>query len=172
MVGPVVKDVDCPDCVALMTTDPLVKSVKWLYDVPPDKRAQTKAKIALWTTDPHAERIHTHTLWDALEDWWDMMVGWPTVPETITVIGLTPMKVELDIAEFMVEHALETLEEEYGDPDGGRADDKCFRNLGCVEMAALTFQNVVREEYQPWMHEPAVEMVVDVQAWLKERGDE
>ena len=145
-----------------------VTNTKWLDRVPVDDRLESR--VALWSTVASHDTVRATTLWEALEDWWDCIEGWP-LPETIVVTGLLPQKVTTAwVAASIIEQTLGNLEEEYGAPDTWRDTEDSFHDYRRVQEIANNFAVAVREEYRPWMHRTAVELTVDVQAWLKERN--
>jgi len=76
---------------------------------------------------------------------------WP-----VKVLEYAPMKLPdaERIAADVLEHTLETLDEEYGDPDGGPTEP-----TEAVKAAALAFARAVVADYSVWAHEPTGKVI-------------
>lgn len=86
------------------------------------------------------------------------------LPEKIDICGYARMVPNGELlAHHALEHLLEDLDEEYGDPEGGYVSgtDK-------MKEAAKVFTTTVLDEYVSWACEIVKRETVDVTAWVKE----
>ena len=129
-----------------------VTLAKW--DAAPDER------VCCWGR-PEAERIDHDDLDEAIGAILDD--AHPDRPDEIEVAGYARMVVEAGWPRpgDLVEHVLQNVDEEHGDPNGER-DPITERMLD----AAREFLAVVAAEYVPWACEEVVRVRVDVAAWL------
>jgi hypothetical protein len=82
-------------------------------------------------------------------------------PETVDVRGYARMRVGAHACNPL-EHVLEHLDEEYGDPDGGWADP-----TDAMKQAEAEFLAVIEREYTPWACEQVATKTVNVMDWIK-----
>lgn len=107
---------------------------------------------------------------DAVEEFLDATEAsmWP---ETLTVAAHQNVTIEdsyaESLADWALEHMLESLDEEYGGEDYTDPTPK-------MKDAALAFARAVVSEYSPWRCErvPAEDIEVDVAAWVHEHNPE
>ena len=126
------------------------------WDAAPD------ARVVCWDA-PEAERIEHEDIDDAIEAILDGDHPDHDHPDVIEVAGYARMVVEAGWPRpgDLVEHVLQNVDEEHGDPNGER-DPITERMLD----AAREFLAVVAAEYVPWACEEVVRVRVDVAAWL------
>ena len=87
-------------------------------------------------------------------------------PETLEVTAYRRVAVDVpDLAERVLEDALERLDEMLGDPGG----DPCEPTPAMLE-AARTFAAAIAADYTPWQCEPCGRATVDVATWRKADG--
>lgn len=87
-------------------------------------------------------------------------------PETIEVTAYKRIEVDIpDLAERVLEDAIERLDEMLGDPGG----DPFEPTVG-MKVAALSFAQYIAAEYQPWQCEPCGSAIVNVAAWRASEG--
>jgi hypothetical protein len=103
------------------------------------------------------ERLTHDDMDEAIEE---MLDGAEPMPETITICRYTPMKVVMPDA---LEWVLETLDDEYGDPD-----DDYTTPTDVMKEAAQKFLDVIEREYHTWACDMVEKREVDVAAWVKE----
>lgn len=100
---------------------------------------------------------------DAIEAALDLM---DADPETLEVTAYKRAVVDVhDLAERVLEDALERLDEMLGDPGG----DPCEPTPSMRE-AARTFAAAIAADYTPWQCEPCGRATVDIAAWRKAEG--
>lgn len=90
--------------------------------------------------------------------------GMDTWPKTITVT--VNRRVEIPrgpLSECVIDRLLEHLMDEYGDPGENNTPKPSEEQL----MAARRFVDVVCDGFDVWWHEPAEEILVDVQSWVR-----
>ena len=128
------------------------------WDAAPDDRAW------FWGP-PDSEQLDHEDLDEAIEEYLDD--AHPDRPDEIEVAGYARMAVgagEWPDARDLVEHVLQNVDEEHGDPDGDGA-----AITEPMLAAAREFLAVVAAEYVPWACEEVVRVRVDVVAWLAAR---
>jgi hypothetical protein len=84
----------------------------------------------------------------------------------ITVYGYERMSVSVDY-KSVLDHVLEHLDEEYGDPDG----DYTLPNENMIK-AAREFAVTIENEYEPWTCQVIGCVEVDVKAWIEKNKPE
>ncbi len=105
------------------------------------------------------ERYHHTDMGDAIYEILD--AKWPNLPDTLTLVGMSPQKVSghpVD-PDRLVEMVLETLDEEFGDPE------EYSEPTPMMKVAAEVFVAAVVDEYKVWTCEKVTEETVDVKAW-------
>lgn len=97
------------------------------------------------------------------------------LPRTVEIVGYARMRVVVAgrLEEDVLDHVLEALDGEYGDPDA----DEATIATPAMEHAARLFVDTVAGWYRPWMCEPVVHVTIDVASWVLEHrpdwlGDE
>jgi len=116
-----------------------------------------------WHHDKDAERLVSESVDEAVERFLDDLPPemWP---ETLKVYGFAPA--ELPGTDSLIgfggplEGLLESLDEEYGDPE----DYHCRTNK--MEEAERVFVDTVLSEYQVWTHEPVCSQEIHVRTWV------
>jgi hypothetical protein len=111
-----------------------------------------------------SERLRWTNIDDAIVEWIDDMYD-ATLPDEITVIGYAPMEVSTHHLNPL-EHVLEYLDEEYGDPDGAGWSKPTER----MKEAERGFLRVVKEEYVSWSCEEVARKTINVREWRREYG--
>jgi hypothetical protein len=87
------------------------------------------------------------------------------LPETITVIGFARTVVEPSDCPSVLANLLESLDAEYGDPDGD------YTNATAEMLAAEeVFIKAVLAEYHVAIVEPVTSEEINVQTWVKEHA--
>ena len=81
-------------------------------------------------------------------------------PATIIVCGYARMDVEITLNPL--EHVLEELDEEYGDPEGTYTEPTL-----AMKEAEEKFLAVIKQEYTPWMCEEVCRREISVVDWLE-----
>lgn len=121
-------------------------------------------EIVYWGQE-HDETLHNSDIHDKIEQYLDdCHLRKVSEVGLFSVVGYERMSVKGQVdADWILEAALERLNEEHGDPDGHWA-----KPTEKMKEAAKAFAKVVEEEYVPWCCEPAVEVVVDPLEWAKE----
>ena len=84
------------------------------------------------------------------------------LPETITICGFARMEVDT-LRLNPLEDCLETLDEEYGDPDGEYSE-----STEAMKEAERVFLAAIKKEYTTWMCEEVCRKEIDVAEWMKE----
>lgn len=83
-------------------------------------------------------------------------------PEKITICGYAHMKIDISYLNPL-EHCIENLDEEYGDPDSGGYSDP----TDAMKDAERVFLEVIKKEYQVWTCEPVCKKEIIVADWVK-----
>ena len=137
----------------------------------PDPREKD---VVFWSCDDGEEQLSCEDPDEAIEEFCD---GWlnPTMtpeqvlevlPEEVTIYGFARMKPFL-LENESLDHLLEVLDEEYGDPDGGSTEP----TKAMIE-AEKKFHDVVISEYESWACKQVCERTVNTKEWiLKNRPD-
>ena|SRR3990167_4767121 len=129
-------------------------------DVKDDSAFWAQYDDCLWGLD-ESERIHCTGFDEALEEARDAHYETgDSGPKTELILAWRRMKVDVP-SHDVLEHVLEILEEEYGDPYG----DYVPETTRTMTEAAEAFAAVIEREYKPWACEPVVKVL-----WTKE-GD-
>ena len=125
-----------------------------------EKREYKDSEIDYWDCREYAEQLSHGDIEEAVENYLDGLYqkDWP---ETLTVFGHVRMK-PLDEEFSDLERLLETLDEEYGDPDG----DGPEQTPAMIE-AEKAFIEVMRKEYHVWACEQVTTREINVQEWVK-----
>ena len=125
-----------------------------------------KDEIVFWTWNRHRDTLHHRSMADALEDWIGSFDNslYPA-PRLVTLYGFRRRKVSpLEVPDFE-EVALESLEDEHGDPYTEREPGECWRNREEVQKASEKLTAVMIRNYRPWACEMVVEVVADAKAF-------
>jgi hypothetical protein len=109
------------------------------------------------------ETMHATSPDEAIADY---LAECDELPATILLCGYVRMKVGGIDTERVLESVLETLDEEYGNPDG----DVPEAPTDAMIAAAKAFEAVVLAEYKPWACEAVYHEDVHVAAWMAARG--
>lgn len=121
--------------------------------------------VTLWGCDDSAEII-THTdRFSAIEDYLDGLDR--PFPKTIEVFGYAPMKPSISFRSYPLESILESLDEEFGNPNGDGT-----KPTEAMKEAEKAFIEVIEREYQSWMCEIVTTETVVVEDWVKENYPE
>ena len=119
-----------------------------------------------WTCVDGEEILRHETRDEAIEAYLDDCFNVPAkfsdLPETVTLHGFSPMKVSVGSCGAL-ESMLESLDEEYANPDGDPT--KPTEKMRTAEAAFIA---VVESEYVPWMCEEVASEEVNVMEWVKE----
>ena len=109
-------------------------------------RAAGVKEPKFWTCNEHAELLRHVDYEEAVQEWVEDL--WPEeLPETLVVYGFAPIDlsgVDVD-AERVLEHLLESMDEEYGDPDGSYTIA-----TESMKAAAEVFVETIYAEYDTW----------------------
>lgn len=132
------------------------------------------APVKLWG---HAQSEHlTHTDLDsAIQDFLEFREDLTVTAEhepTVTFMGFVPMSLGSPRAdaERLLEHLVESWDEDFGDPDGDWMRPKDF-SPGVLD-AGTAFVEAVRSEYRVWAHESIIEVEVPVLEWVRQHAPE
>lgn len=115
--------------------------------------------------EPDQERYEAESADEAIADiidGYDYTESYLPEGGEIELVAMTPVPFFIG-GRSIIETVLEGLDEEYGDPDGGKSEP-----TGAMLEAAQALADVVRQEYKPWLCEESLRVVVDVAAWLKQ----
>jgi hypothetical protein len=129
---------------------------------------QPTRAVRFWDCGEDNELLSHTEISEAVEAWADSIHPAP-LPETVTVYGFAPMELPSasSLATDVLDHILESLDEELADPDGnGTKPTEAMRD------AALVFAEAIRAEYEPWFCERVTKVVVRVAdhvpaAWMQ-----
>lgn len=113
-------------------------------------------EIVCWGL-PDSEYLTYETRDEAIEWILDAMGERPTQIVVCGFAHMVPYYGNLN----PLEHCIEYLDEEYGDPDGGSFDP-----TPAMLEAEKMFLAVIEREYTPWACEEVCRETVDVQAWV------
>lgn len=115
-------------------------------------------EVKFWTCYPDAEHISHHSVKDAVETWADNQHPDP-LPEMVMVHGYAPLELPsaASLARDALDRILESLDEEYADPD-----DSTTKPTAAMRAAALQFAETIRAEYDSWMCEEVTHETVRV----------
>lgn len=92
----------------------------------------------------------------------DLDAGKWTLPRTMVVRGMAPMRVRAGTPERLLEHILEMLDEEHGDPASSHISDPTPAMLA----AAKALIEVVEREYVSWACEEVTSEAINVREWM------
>jgi hypothetical protein len=120
--------------------------------------------IVYWAVGEY-ERLTHETETAALEDWLEQFAlpggKWAdNMPGTVEVIGYARMVPTLRDYDSL-NHLLEHLDGEFGDPEGGWTDP-----TEAMLAAERVFHSIVLAEYEPWMCEPVYHKTINVRDWI------
>ena len=115
-------------------------------------------KIVYWG-GPEEERLQYSDKEDVIEA---ILEDFDELPETIEVCGYARMNINLGGAYGPLERILESLDEEYGDPDGDGSEP-----TEAMKEAEKAFMAVIAQEYEPWACEEIARETVNVTDWIK-----
>ena len=117
-----------------------------------------------WSCNEDEEELTHTSIGDAVEYYLDDIEPheWPRV---LHVYGWRESTIpESFLAGSTVERALEALDEEFGDPDGGYSEP-----TQAMKEAEAVFIRAILAEYPCWLCERTSEVeIVDVAAWVRE----
>jgi hypothetical protein len=116
-----------------------------------------------WWGPPEAERLYANTKDEAIEFILDDL-DLDKLPEMIEVAGYAPMApdIETTYEGDVLEHILEQLDENYGDPEG---DDTSPTEA--MKEAEAAFLAVIQKEYHVWMCDEVCRETVNAMDWIK-----
>lgn len=109
-----------------------------------------------WWGPPEAERLYASDKDEAIES---ILDDFDEPPETVVVCGYAEMKVNFE-SYGPLEDVLESLDEEYGDPDGDRAE----ATEAMIE-AEEAFMAVIAKEYKTWACEEVSRETINIAEW-------
>lgn len=120
--------------------------------------------IKFWGSEDDERLMHTE-MDDAVESILEgMEEDVNNLPETIEVFGFASRKPNVkQWAEDVLHKLIESLDEEFGDPDDGYT-----ATTDGMKEAADTFVTAVLKEYTVWACEFVKRETVNVQEWIKE----
>lgn len=113
-----------------------------------------------WTVEEAGEERFTYTTIDeVVSAYLDEL---STFPECLTVREYAPMKVTKADMPYILDRVLESLDDEYGDPEGDNAEATPL-----MRKAEEQFIKVILREYQPWACEKTGRVrKINVKRWL------
>lgn len=119
-------------------------------------------EICFYSLSRDEERLIHESIDECLADWWYSLseVPKPTSTDVITVYGWRRAKVEPCGGLAPLEWLLETLDEEFGDPDGYHTQPE--EALSVMQAAEREFLRSVCDAYESWMCEECAEYRVTV----------
>jgi hypothetical protein len=85
------------------------------------------------------------------------------IPKEITLFYYHPRSVDPSNISVL-DHVLEYLDEEYGDPDGGYTDP-----TPAMKDAERRFSEAIAKEYEPWACEVVFEEKIDLHEWTRRK---
>jgi len=108
---------------------------------------------------PDSERYNYSDIEDAIDHILDDVH--PIVPEEVVVVAVRSRKITAQDVGIrnILEYTLEHLDEEYGDPDGGASDP-----TPAMEEAAKQLAEVIARDYEVWVCDPVLRVVLDKDA--------
>lgn len=124
-------------------------------------------EVVFWDCEDSEKLVHEDQD-DAVECFLDSLlepgvsVVQQELPETIEVKGYARMDVGIT-AEEVLEAAIDTLDQEYGDPNGD-----CFEPTEAQMVAAQEFADKFNLDYRCYACEPVVTEVVNTMDWIRE----
>ena len=130
----------------------------------------SKANPTLWGMYDD-ERLSCTSIGERVVQFCDDHEDDDPLPETITVVGYDPMKINTkNMAENILERLLEDLDEDCADPDGDNT-----KPTEAMKKAADEFIEKIVAEYHVWNCEGVCEKTVRIKDYvsdedLKERG--
>ena len=113
----------------------------------------------LWGS-PDDERLEYIDEDEAIEEILDDIDG--PLPEAITICGFARIEINT-LRLHPLEDCLDTLDEDYGDPDGEPAHP-----TEAMKEAERVFLETIKKEYTPWMCEEVCRKEISVADWVKE----
>jgi len=120
-------------------------------------------EIAYWSCDEESEDLIHTSINAAVEMWLNLNT---TKFTKLTVYGYRRMYPCADVySGAPLECLLDSIDEEYGDPDGHPV------NLSITEKmkeAEKTFIDTIISEYEPWACERCCQTDIDVPVWIEE----
>lgn len=141
----------------------LAKAVQRAAAEPPATNAERP--VAYWTCDEYEEALQYEDIDEAVEAWLDQAdIDWDDEDATVTVYGFARMEVSW-CPEFMLERALEDIDEDHADPNG-----KGTKPTPAMIAAAEAFARVLESEYESWACEQVTTREVPVLAWVREHA--
>jgi hypothetical protein len=120
----------------------------------------SKLEIVFWAVG-HCENLSETDMDDAIQYHLEQF-EMDCLPETIEVYGFARMTVGAH-GSCPLDHVLEYLDEEYGDPDGGWSDP-----TEAMKKAEAEFLEVIEREYVPWSCEQVATETVNAMDWIRE----
>ena len=113
----------------------------------------------LWGGE-NCDRFHYTTLDDAITD---AVEGMPSTPDTVEIFAMRRITVDPGFvsAVGVIDHILENLDDEYGDPDCASDPTDAMR------LAAENLCAVVLREYVPYTMEKVLAVRVNTADWIK-----
>jgi len=121
-------------------------------------------EIEYWNVG-ESEQLSHKTQDEAIECYLDGFDG--DMPATVEVIGYARMKPEVSfLASHLLSQALESLDDEFGDPDGDYTEPtKDMRS------AEQVFIKAILAQYTSWLLKEARTVTVDVPLWIRRQND-
>lgn len=128
----------------------------------------TGREIVFWSL-AGSERLSHCNMDEAIEDYLDIFAlpggGFAdNMPYRAEFIGYARMKPHF-LEKETLNHTLEYLDEEFGDPDGEWTEP----TPEMIE-AERIYHEAILKEYVPWMCEPVVRTLVNLQEWIKQKA--
>jgi len=120
-----------------------------------------KIKIVYWSVGESEKLVH-ETINAAIKEHLEHYHELSDAPHEIIVVGYSRMQPVLSDNDTL-EHTLEYLDEEFGDPDGDRT-----KPTEKMREAERAYHAVILAEYESWMCEPVVRHVVDLRRWISD----
>jgi hypothetical protein len=113
-------------------------------------------EVVFWDCRDDREQLIHDSIGEAVYAWADERDG--PLPETVTVYGFARMELpsEERIAETVLEHLIERIDEDYGNPDDWAKPTEAMLT------AAREFARVFRAEYECWACEEVTRQTVRV----------
>jgi len=115
-------------------------------------------KPELWGTGDE-ERLEFSDENECIESILDGMDN--PLPEKIIICGFARMDVDI-IRLNPLEHCLEQLDEEHGDPDGEYSEP-----TEAMKAAEKSFLEIIKKEYKPWACEEVCRKEIIVADWIE-----
>lgn len=121
-------------------------------------------ECAFWDAHQRETLVHAD-IHDAVEDYVDGMGELPADEEaTVRVTGYNPQSAAGFLDGSVLERALESLDEEFGDPNAG----EYTQPTEAMRAAEAAFISAVLAEYHVWTCDKVVDVDVPILPWVRE----